>query len=267
MEGVKQLARRYHAYLFKCDPCILATDSSSIENMQNMGLTFQKEKGGNTIQCCSNYMLDLENKRADEVFDSFHSKWRYNIRLAERKGVVCKYFEKDTLEGKMDDFYPLMQETGNRDGFYIRSKEYLTSMINHLGPHCRLYLCYYQDHPVSGAIATQYAGKTCYVYGASSDTARNAMPNYIMQWHMIQWAIDNKNTIYDFQGIPYYNDETHPNYGVYRFKKGFNGQIVEYAGEFDYLFSPTNKKLIDRFYQVSKILQFKKSQLCEKLHK
>ena len=71
-----------------------------------------------------------------------------------------------------------------------------------------------------------------------------------MQWTMINWAIEGKNYIYDFQGIPFYKDPEHPNYGVYKFKKGFNGEVVTYAGEFFYVFKPFMKKIVD---------------LCEKL--
>ena len=76
------------------------------------------------------------------------------------------------------------------------------------------------------------------------------MPNHLMQWTMIQWALENNNFIYDFQGIPFYTDETHPNYGVYKFKKGFNGEVVTYAGEFYYTFSPFKKKLVHFFESI-----------------
>lgn len=146
----------------------------------------------------------------------------------------------------------MMQATGIRDGFSIRSKEYFEKMLDGLGEeHCRLFVCYLKDEesgkeiPVSGAVTTQYAGKTCYVYGASSNQYRNTYPNYLMQWTMISWALENNNFIYDFQGIPFYKDETHPNYGVYKFKKGFNGEVVTYAGEFFYIFMPVRKRLVD----------------------
>ena len=67
------------------------------------------------------------------------------------------------------------------------------------------------------------------------------MPNYLMQWNMICWAIENGCWLYDFQGIPFYKDETHPNYGVYRFKKGFNGDVMTYAGEFEISYKKTAK--------------------------
>lgn len=267
MDAITVLAHRYHAFLFKCDPLILASDTEKIQTLQDLGLILQPDLDERAIQCRCNYMLDIKDKTADSVFQSFHSKWRYNIRLAERKGVECKYFDKHTLTNQLDDFYPLMQETGSRDGFNIRSKEYFRSIINNLDTHCRLYLCYYQGRAVSGAIAIQYGGRTCYVYGASSGADRGVMPNYLMQWNMIQWAIENGNVIYDFQGIPHYSDETHPNYGVYRFKQGFKGQVVEYAGEFDYIFSPRLKKLIDSLYQAKKIIQYRKTRLADKVMK
>ncbi len=145
----------------------------------------------------------------------------------------------------------MMEATGTRDGFSIRSKEYFAKMLDALGEdHCRLFVCYLEQEgekpiPVSGALTTRYAGKTCYVYGASSNHHRNTYPNYLMQWTMINWAMEKNNFIYDFMGIPFYKDETHPNYGVYKFKKGFNGEVVTYVGEFYYVFMPIRKKLVD----------------------
>lgn len=107
-------------------------------------------------------------------------------------------------------------------------------------------MCYYNGEPLSGAVATQYAGKTCYVYGASTAQHRNVMPNYLMQWNMICWAVENGCSIYDFQGIPFYKNENHPNYGVYRFKQGFNGEVLTYAGEFVKKYSGFNSGIIEK---------------------
>ena len=71
------------------------------------------------------------------------------------------------------------------------------------------------------------------------------MPNHLMQWEMIQWAVDTGCVVYDFQGIPLDlsgNDHMH---GVYLFKKGFNGQVVTFAGEFDLVFTPWVEKFVD----------------------
>lgn len=261
-EGIEALAHRYHAFLFKCDPFILASDEESIRGMGEMGCVLQPDPEEKAIQCRCNYQLPIAGKTANEVYQSFQPKWRYNIRLAERKGVVCRYYDKDTLGDRLDEFFPLMEETGSRDGFNIRSKEYFRTLLDNLGSHCRLYLCYYKDQAISGSVTVQYAGKTCYVYGASTASCRSVMPNYLMQWNMIQWAIENGDQIYDFQGIPHYSDEAHPNYGVYRFKRGFNGQVVEYAGEFDRVFSPLLKRGTDRLYRVYQDIERRKNRMA-----
>jgi peptidoglycan pentaglycine glycine transferase (the first glycine) len=235
LEDVKQLARVRHAFQFKMDPYVMADDEEFIRAMRELGFSFRPGmKELTTIQTRNNYMLNIEGKTEEEVFAGFHPKWRYNIRLAQRKGVECRVCDKSNI----DDFYELMKITGDRDRFLIRPKEYFVRMLDNLGEHCRLYICYYQGKALSGAVATQYGGKTCYVYGASSNEMRKLMPNYLMQWTMIQWAVQNHCFLYDFQGIPHYQEPDHPNYGVYRFKNGFRGQVVELAGEFNYVFSP-----------------------------
>ncbi len=235
MEEVKKLCKKHRAFLFKADPYIDENDYTSINNLTAQGFLFDRDKSEDeTVQCKSYYLLDIKDKTEEEIFSSFHSKWRYNIRLAVKKGVYCRYYGKE----KLSDFCKLMEETGKRDGFCIRSREYFEKIMDAFGDNCRLYMCYKDDIPLSGAIAINYGGKVAYVYGASSNQHRELMPNYLMQWTMIQWAIETGCIIYDFQGIPHFDDESHRNYGVYRFKKGFNGYVKRYAGEFDYISKP-----------------------------
>ena len=106
-------------------------------------------------------------------------------------------------------------------------------------------MCYFPQGiiPLSGAIAVCYGDRVSYVYGASTAKHRNLMPNYLMQWQMISWAIESGCRIYDFMGVPHFEDESHPNYGVYRFKKGFNGTAVTYAGEFNLILSGQKYRL------------------------
>jgi len=148
-------------------------------------------------------------------------------------------------EEYLDDFVRIMQTTGERDGFNTRPKSYFARMLKALGPHVRLYMGFYEGNPVCGAITTNYAGKTCYVYGASDNLYRNVMPNYLMQWEMIKWAVETGCTLYDFQGVSGNLDENGHMYGLYRFKKGFNGQLDEYAGEWNYTYRPLVGKLVE----------------------
>ena len=146
----------------------------------------------------------------------------------------------------LDDFVRIMQTTGERDGFNVRPKAYFARMLDALGEHVRMYMAFYQDQPISGAITTNYAGKTCYVYGASDNVYRNVMPNYLIQWEMIKWAIETGCAIYDFQGVSGNMDENGHMYGLYRFKRGFNGTLDELAGEFDYVYQPLKAKMVDK---------------------
>lgn len=241
--GAWQLSRKYHAYALKVDPLIDEADSDRIFVMRSGGFAYQPfQEDEQVIQSRNNYILNLNGRNEEELLTSFKSKCRYNIRLAQKRGVKCGIYGKERLP----EFERLMVETGKRDGFRVRTQEYFERMMDGLGERCRLYLCDYQGQPLSGAICVQYGGRTCYVYGASTAAHRETMPNYLMQWEMIRWALQSGCEIYDFQGVPCWYDSNHPNYGVYRFKTGFNGRLAVYAGEFRMVFSKRYKSVFDK---------------------
>lgn len=242
LQGLEELAHRYHAYTCKMDPPIEETDSRSVYALRAAGLGFTPWQSDDlTIQCRNNYVLDIGGRSEEELLASFKSKCRYNIRLAKRKGVTCRVYGKERLE----DFQRLLEETKTRDGFEVRNQAYFARMLDSLGEHCRLYLCEYQGQALSGAICVQYGGRTTYVYGASASTHREVMPNYLMQWEMIRWAVEGGCHTYDFGGVPHWYDPNHPNNGVYRFKTGFNGRLEVYAGEFTKVYARHYKKAMD----------------------
>ncbi len=246
MEQVGEIRRRHNAFMLKIDPMITEDNVAAIKMIEELGFVRSSKDEDSLIQCMNNYVLDINGRTEEEILASFHKKWRYNINLAQRKGVVCGYYGVE----KLDDFYFLLKETAKRDGFNIRSEEYLEKILNSFGEHCRLYMCYLNGTPLSGAIAINYGGRVSYLYGASSDKMRNVMPCYLMQWNMIKWAVESGCTKYDFMGIPHFYDENHPNYGVYRFKKGFNGEVVTYAGEFDYIYRPAVKAIVSAGFKL-----------------
>lgn len=236
LQGIRELARQRRAIFFKCDPMIEETDEAVIRMFRSLGYRIKEGAAeSETVQRRYNYILpDIQGKTPDEVIASFSQKTRYNIRVAKKHQVECRVCGKEGL----DDFAMLSRITAERDNFTDRSKEYYAKMLDAFGEDMRLYLCYYQGIPLSGAMCCRYAGKTNYIFGASDSKYRNVMPNYLMQWAMINWALEGNCYIYDFLGIPVNCDPNSPMYGVYRFKKGFNGRAVGYAGEFDYVFQP-----------------------------
>ena len=207
------------------------------------------------------FQLNIKGKTEDEIFKEFHSKTRYNIRLATKKGVVIKEGTRDDLK----DFHKIMIETGARDNFIIRPLEYFERMYDCLGPeHMKLLMAYHNDEPIAGIIPIMYGNKVWYLYGASSNRHRNLMPNYLLQWTMIQEAIKRGADMYDFRGVSGVVDESHPQYGLYRFKKGFNADFTEFIGEIYLPFKPLRYKLYKFSEKTFRSLRTLKKKLTSK---
>lgn len=250
--GVRALAIKYKAYLFKIDPDVSASDKDFIAQMGSFGFELHGDgKNFEGIQPRFVFRLNIEGKTEEEVLAGFQSKTRYNIRVAQKHNVQVKVMDKSGLK----DFMPIMQETGKRDGFATRPIEYFEGLLDAFGPQARLYMAYYQDIPIAGTIAVQYGDKVWYLYGASSNAYRNMMPNYLLQWEMIRWAIETRCRIYDFRGVSGDLSPNNPLYGLYRFKKGFNGDLTEFCGEFDLVLNRPVAAFVDLGIKVTKKLR------------
>ena len=146
-EGLKELAKKYKSFILKIEPDIKSDDKEFREIVKKLGYgikddakTFDQE-----IQPRYVFRLDIKNKTEDEIFQAFHQKTRYNVRLASKKGVVIKEGTKEDLK----DFHEIMKITGKRDDFIIRPLEYFEKMYDELGSHAKLLMAYYEDKPIS----------------------------------------------------------------------------------------------------------------------
>ena len=241
-DGAKELAKKYNAIVLKIEPDIESNDKTFRELVTNLGYKIKDDAKDfkDEIQPRYVFRLDIKDKTEEEIMAGFKQKWRYNIRLATKKGVVVKEGTREDLK----DFHRIMVETGSRDGFIVRSLEYFEKMYDELAPnHMKLLMAYYEDKPISGVIPIFYGNKTWYLYGASSNSHRNLMPNYLLQWEMIKMAIARHDDMYDFRGVSGVVDESHPQYGLYRFKQGFGATFTEFIGEIYIPFKPITYKL------------------------
>jgi len=189
-----------------------------------------------SIQPRRTILVDLQGSEED-ILARMKSKTRYNVRLARRKGVTVRVGGEEDL----DVFYRLMQTTAARDGFGIHSYEYYRTAYRLFVPRgwARLFLAEYEGEPLAGLMVFACGEKAWYFFGASSNRHRNLMPNYLLQWEAMRWARERGCTTYDLWGIPD-EDETILEaqfttrrdglWGVYRFKRGFGGQVVRYVG-------------------------------------
>ena len=241
--AVKQVAKEKKGYIFKADPSFEADDEQFKQTAEYCGLELLPAgKNFDGVQPNFVFRLNIENVDEQQLFDSFHSKTRYNIRLASRKGVTVRIGTKEDLP----KFHEIMKITGERDNFGIRPLWYFERMYDMMSPeNLRLYVAEIDGEMVSGTIAIYYGDKVWYLYGASDNEHRNCMPNYLLQWEMIKWALQLKCRIYDFRGVSGDLSPENPLYGLYRFKKGFNGDLIEFFGEAQIVYKPFIKKIID----------------------
>ena len=239
--GLKELAKKYRAFTLKIEPDIKSDDKEFREIALELGFKIKDDAKdfNEAIQPRYVFRLDIKDKTEEEIFSAFHQKTRYNVRLAGRKGVVVKEGTRDDIK----DFHEIMKITGKRDDFMIRPLSYFERMYDELGKHAHLLMAYYEDKPISGIFNIDYGNKVWYLYGASSNEHRNLMPNYLLQWEGIKYAIAKKKDVYDFRGVVGIVDESHPQYGLYRFKKGFNAEFTEFIGEIYINFKPFTYKM------------------------
>jgi len=233
-EGIKELAKKYNAIVVRIEPDIESSDQEFRNIMLELGYKIKDDAKNfrEEIQPRYVFRLNTKNKNEDEIFNNFHQKTRYNIRLATKKGVTVKEGTREDLKA----FHEIMVTTGIRDGFITRPLAYFEKMYDCLGSqHMKLLMAYYEDKPISGVIPIMYGNKTWYLYGASSNEHRNLMPNYLLQWEMIKIALQNKSDIYDLRGVPGIADNSN---GLYRFKKGFGAEYTEFIGEVYIEFKP-----------------------------
>ena len=241
-DGAKELAKKHKAIALRMEPDILSEDENFRDIVTSLGYRIKDDAKDfkDEIQPRYVFRLDIKDKTEEEIFAAFHQKTRYNVRLAGKKGVEIREGTREDLK----DFHKIMVETGERDGFIIRPLSYFEKMYDCLGPqHIKLLMAYYEDKPISGVIPIFYGNKTWYLYGASSNKHRNLMPNYLLQWEMIKMAIARKDEVYDFRGVSGVVDESHPQYGLYRFKQGFGATFTEFIGEVYMPYKPITYKL------------------------
>lgn len=235
VKEANKIAKKYNAFVLKFDPGVIYDEK--IEKLYNengfkvIGKNANKDE---LIQPRYNMILNLKNETEDSLFKRFSEKTRYNIRLSQRKGIEVRY-SRDAKD--LRSFYELYKITTIRDEIGCRAYEYFENLINAYDENqARIYIASYNGQDLSAAIALNYGGKMFYIYGASSNEKRNYMPNYLMQWNMIKWALETRCTNYDFGGVLILNESN----GLYRFKIGFCKEEgpTEFIGEIDKVYKP-----------------------------
>ncbi|MCC6146761.1 MAG: peptidoglycan bridge formation glycyltransferase FemA/FemB family protein [Anaerolineaceae bacterium] len=183
------------------------------------------------IQFANTIWMDVTGSEG-EILARMKQKTRYNVRVAQKKGVQVRL-------GGMDDFsilYKMYVETSVRDGFVIRSWEYYQRLWRKFyeAGMMDMLIAEVKGKAVAGLLLFHFAGRSWYLYGMSTQEHREKMPNYMLQWEALKLSAVRGCSVYDMWGAPSDFCETDPLWNVYRFKEGFGGRVVRTAGAWDF---------------------------------
>lgn len=207
-------------------------------------------KKSRDIQPSSTSFLDLTLSQED-LLKKMAQKTRYNIRLAEKRGVLVSKLDKSNhdYEKHFTDFYNLISLTSKRDKFFIHSKKYYRDLVDDE------FICLFEARKdgilLSAGLFSFYNQTVTYLHGASSNKMRELMAPHLLQWEIIKIAKNSGYKYYDFYGV---DDKKWP--GVSRFKKGFSGQIYSYPGTFDLVFKRGAYMLYNIVRRIRLLLRF-----------
>lgn len=229
LKKINEIAKKENAIFWKVEPLDYARGNSC--ELEKLGF-----KKSDNIQPTQTLILDIR-KSQEELLPQMHYKTRYNIGLAEKKGIKIErnkeYFEK---------FWELLRQTTKRDGFKPHPKEYYRKMLEI--PGVELFVAEFpangaSKHKVIAANIVVFFEKTAiYLHGASDYEHRNLMAPHLLQWEQINEAKKRSCIEYDFWGI---DEKKWP--GVTRFKNSFGGQEISYPGAYDLVFKPVWYKI------------------------
>jgi len=260
--GLENTVRQERALFVKIDPDVRADTAEGemvMEALRRRGWHASREQ----VQFRNTILIDLTCS-PDEMLAAMKSKWRYNVRLAVRKGVSVRRGTSADLPSLVD----MYAQTSARDGFIIRPEEYYRDAWGTFieAGWAQPLIAEVEGEPVAMVIIFHFpstslssttlgagrtgpsaefakssvegfsacAGRAWYMYGASRSVHREKMPNHLLQWEAMRWAQEQGCTVYDMWGAPDVLDESDPLWGVYRFKRGFGGEFVRHIGAWDF---------------------------------
>ena len=236
---VDAVCKRHHAIFLK-----LEVDAWEPEFILHLSSFIFSE---HNIQPPRTITLDITGSE-DDILARMKQKTRYNVRLAEKKGVTVRAWDD------LDAFHQMMQVTGGRDDFGVHSLEYYRRAYELFHPTgmAELLVAEYEGKPLAALMVFACGRRAWYVYGASNDQERNRMPTYLLQWEALRWAKARGCEEYDLWGVPAEDEakleaefeSRHDGlWGVYRFKRGFGGELKRAVQAMDRVYSPLLYKL------------------------
>jgi lipid II:glycine glycyltransferase (peptidoglycan interpeptide bridge formation enzyme) len=236
------LCKTHGAFMLKIEP-----DHAWDEALANSLQQASFRESIQTVQPPRSILIDLDTDE-ESILARMKQKTRYNIRLAGRKGVSVRAWDD------LASFASMTQETAERDAFGAHNQSYLQKAYDLFQPEgkCELLVAEFEGEPVAALMVFTQGSRAWYLYGASRNIHREKMPTYILQWEAIRWAKTQGCNQYDLWGIPdadetilesQFSNRSDGLWGVYRFKRGFGGQVRRTMGAWDRVYNPIAYRL------------------------
>jgi lipid II:glycine glycyltransferase (peptidoglycan interpeptide bridge formation enzyme) len=217
LSDLREFGKRNNLIFIKLEPSVVKTESL-VKTLKEGGAI-----PGKTLFTPTTFQIDL-TRSEDELLKSFSSKTRYNIRLAERKGVTVL---EDNSDEAFEKYLQLMRETVQRDKFFAHNEKYHRLMWENLkGEVAHLMVARFEGEIVVAWVLFKNDGVLYYPYGASTHKYKNVMAPNLMMWEAIRFGKKNNLDTFDLWG-------REEGKGFTKFKEGYNPQIVEFVGTWD----------------------------------
>ena len=254
-KNLRNYAKSHNGYLLHIEPYYELIERDRDGNIVEGGFNHQKAaknlRNLGFISATSDnpqylFVLDLKGRKEDELFASFKQNTRNLINRTDRKGVKVRELGKDEL----DKFKQITESTSERRHFNDKSLDYYETMYDLFADQdqVKYIVAEVEDKPIAAAMFMTYGDEVVYLFSGSDEKyMKEYNAQYAIQWYMIQYALKNKFKRYNFYGIQGLPDPNKPGYGIYKFKKGFTGHVVELLGAYEL---PLNQT----FYQLYRVL-------------
>jgi peptidoglycan pentaglycine glycine transferase (the first glycine) len=237
---LKKVAQRRLAFVH------ISPDIQEFENSWALDILTREGfvKTGRPIQHSTTLRLDL-SASLDQIVARMEKRRRYEIRRYERdkRGWTIDY---SNSRNSLDIFYYLYQRTMFAAQQKPKNFDHLLQMYRALkkSQSCFIFIANYQSCPVASAFIIATGKRLWYLYGGSDKDAGASGSGVILHWEIIKWAHSSGYLEYDLQGFPAAVGRDNPLYGIYLFKRGWGGQVVNLIGEFSYSPIPGLEKIL-----------------------
>ncbi len=246
LETLEKLGNDKHAIFIQLEPNVASNFKFQISNFKLL------RPSHHPLFTRYTFVLDLQKSEA-ELLQAMQPKTRYNIKVAQKHGVVVK---EDNSQEAFETYLRLSQETTKRQRFYAHNETYHRRMWAILQPAgiAKLFTATYQKTVLAAWIVFMWKDTIYYPYGASSREHREVMAPTLLLWEIARWGKKQGHKAFDLWGALGPNPDEHdPWYGFHRFKQGFNPELVEFIGSYDLILNP----LLYRIYTIADKIRWK----------